>query len=280
MIKLRTRVRSISNAAASKTALIDLPCGPRYHSVHLDYTSTTATTAATLAAEISEIRVKVNGRVQRTFSGAQLDLCINGANGTAYNCQLIGTKECSLAIFFAEPWRKSPVDQDALAWPSAHWQSFQIEVDLGANYSDLQAFAVTDTLQPASNTNPGITKIIRQNFAAAGLVLDIATMDARDWLQQISLYDPTTGTIDQVTLKINNVIVHDLFADQNLGLLKQYGMTPAASARYDLVLDHDDLLGSAVNCNGANILLSIGAAGATAFVGSIVALIQRFGPPE
>jgi len=62
-----------------------------------------------------------------------------------------------------------------------------------------------------------------------------------------------------------------------------HGKTPAASGRsanlYDLSLDHDDLLGSAVPMDGAkDISLTIEAGGAMS--GTLTALIQRVGKPE
>ena len=71
MIKKRIEIRNVQNVAASQTVLVTLPVGDRYHYLVLQhgYSSGTNTIAAA-ATNISEIRVKVNGRVQRVMSGS------------------------------------------------------------------------------------------------------------------------------------------------------------------------------------------------------------------
>src|SRR6185503_4613360 len=73
MIKQRIQLRNVSNVAASKTAILEIPIGPRYHYINLQhgYASGTNTIAAA-ATNVAEVRQKVNGRVQRVASGTQL----------------------------------------------------------------------------------------------------------------------------------------------------------------------------------------------------------------
>lgn len=286
MDKNRIQLRSVSNVAASKTALIDLPIGLRYHTVILQhgYASGTNTIAAA-ATNITEIRVKVNGRVQRTISGTQLR-DMNLLNGTAFDAVAGEAPNTapgvSFPIFFAEPWRQVPAEADGMAWPSSGWDSFQIEVDLGAaSTPTLAAFAVTDNLA-ASSKGAGIVKWIRQSWGASGTSLDIATIDKRDFLQQISLY-PGGQNATKVTLRKDGIVRHELTATANAALLNQSQMTPAASGRtsgiYDVVLDHDGLLGSALVLDGSrDLTLTVEAA--SAMSGTITAIVQRFGPPE
>ena len=298
MVKRRIQLRNVSNVALGKTALIDLPCGPRYHAVFLEHGNGHATnTVATAAANITEIRVKINGRVQRTISGTQLR-DMNILNGAAYDGNGVPNTApgVCLPIFFAEPWRKSPADQDALAWPSAGFSSFQIEVDLGSTASPtLVASAAVDDMQVGKLT--GIVKWLRQSFASSGTSFDISTIDRRDWLQQISLYSagyspgltvpgtPVAAGVlaSKVTLRKDGLILHELTASSNLGLNSNYGMLPSQTVRgpgiYDLVLDHDDLLGSAVQMDSArDIVLTVESG--SAMSGTLTAIVQRFGPPE
>lgn len=287
MVKSKLQLRNVQNVAASKTALIDLPIGPRYHYVVLEhgYASGTNTLAAGYT-NVAEVRIKVNGRVQRIFSGTQLrDL--NILNGTAYDGLGVPNTApgISVPLYFNEPWRKDVKDQDALAWATSRWSSFQIEVDLGAaSTPTLVASAVVDSLQaPASGQ--GIVKVIRQSFPAAGTSFDISTLDRRDWLQQLSLYPDSGGSnvTTKVTIRVNSNIVHEFTFSANKALLTNYGMTPTASGRTasltDLVLDHDDLLGSALLLDGTRDL-TVTVEAASAMSGTIVGLIQRLGPPE
>lgn len=288
MVKYKVQLRSVSNVAASKTALIEIPCGDRCHAVILQHGYTAGTnTIAAAHTNISEIRVKVNGRVQRTMSGTQLR-DMNLLNGTAYDS--ISTEVpntapgVSVPIFFAEPWRKDARDQDALAWPTNGWQSFQIEVDLGAaSTPTLVAHAIFDTYRPEKPM--GITKWIRQSFPAAGTSFDIPTIDRRDYLTQVSLYADSGGSNEasKVTLRKDGAILHELTNTANKAMLQQNAMAPVASGRtakiYDLVLDHDDLLGSAVDLNGSrDLTLTVEAGGAMS--GTVTGIIQRIGLPE
>lgn len=284
-VKKRIQLRNISNVAASKTALLDIPCGDRYHLLEIQHGYTAGTnTIAAAATNITEIRVKVNGRVQRVISGTQLrDL--NILNGTAYDCTGLPNTAPGVAfpIFFAEPWRMDEVDQDALAWKTNGWNSFQVEIDLGAaGTPTLVAWAVTDKTQ-ASKVE-GIVKWLRTQAAAAGTSFDIPTMDRKDWLQQISLYPDSGGAnpATQVTFRVCGDIYHEMTMTANIALLNHNGMVPAGARTaniYDMVLDHDGLLATAVPLDGVkDVTLTIAAGGAMS--GTVTAIIQRLGPPD
>lgn len=286
MQKKAIQLRNFTNVAASKTALLDCPCGDRYHTIIIQHGFTGGTnTVAGACSNIAEIRVKVNGRVQRVYSGTQLrDL--NLLNGTAFDGTGVPNTApgVGLSIFFAEPWRRDEADQDALAWPTNGWRSFQIEVDLGAASTPLlAAWAVTDTFQTDKEVQ--IVKHLRYSIAAAGTSFDWNIPDRRDWLQQISFY-PDSGASQaatQVTWRVNGDIKRELTSSANTALLTNFEMTPAASGRtasiYDLVVDHDDLIGSAYPlANTRDVTFQIAAG--SAMSGTIVAMVQRLGPLE
>lgn len=288
MLKSRLQLRNVQNVAASKTALIEIPCGQRFHYIVLlhAYASGAADTIAAAQANVTEIRVKSNSRVQRIMSGTQLrDL--NVLNGTGYDyLGLPITSKVSMPIYFGEPWRETPADQDALAWATAGWASFEIEVDLGAAVSPtLSAYAVVDDFVPAQGTNPGIVKWDRKSFVPGSTSYDVSTLDRRDFYQQISIY-PDSGASQapsKVTLRRNGTILHELSSTANTALLTNSQMTPAASGRtsgiYDLVFDHDGLLSSAIPMDGTrDITMTIEAA--SAMSGTQTAIVQRLGPPE
>src|ERR1051326_3070302 len=296
MVKQSIELRNVQNVAASKTALIELPVGKRYHQIILQHGYSAGTnTVAGACTNIAEIRVKVNGRVQRVMSGTQLrDMNILNcdeqlAGGTArssYDGNGVPNTApgVALTIFFAEPWRESKSDQEALAWPTNGFDSFQIEVDFGAaSTPTLSAWAVVDNFQAKGPVS--IVKWLRQSFAASGTSFDISTLDRRDWVQQLSIY-PDSGAsnaITQVTLRLAGNVLHELTGSANQALLLGNRMTPLAASRtaniYDLVLDHDNLLGSAVLLEGQNDVTLTIAAG-SAMSGTSTVIIQRLGPPE
>jgi len=297
MVKSRLQLRNVVNVAASKTVLIDCPIGPRYHAIQIQHGyAGGANTIAGAMANVLAIRIKVNGKVQRAYgSGVSSGSNQGGVelrddnllNGTAYDCTGLPNTApgVTIPIFFAEPWRHDEVDQDSLAWPSSAWASFQIEIDLGAGTTPtLTAFAIVDSLAAPSG-GPQIKKVIRQQFPAAGTQFDIAQIDRKDWLENISLY-PDSGSSQQtseVDLRFNSQILDELTTPVRQALQIQFNMTPTASGRTanmtDIVLDHDSLLGSAVNLNGASdFTMTVKAANAMS--GTIIALVSRIGPPE
>jgi len=302
--KRRIKARSVSNVAASKTALIDLPVGPRYHYLNISHGHAGTDTIAGATANITEIRVIVNDRVQRVFSGVQLrDL--NILNGATFDCQ--GKPSLapgvSFPIFFAEPWRKDSRSQDALAWVSSGFKSFRIEVDIGAaSTPTLTASAVVDDFQPS--VEPLFVTMRRQQVASAGTSFDITTIDKKGLLQQVTIYPDSTNAVgfSVITARVDGRIIHELTAADNFALLMNNEMTPrlaaytndaavAASARganatptstgkiYDVVFDHDDLLNSSLNLQGAKEL-TLTLEAASAMAGSVTFIIQRYGPLE
>lgn len=281
--KRRIKARSVSNVAASKTALIDLPTGPRYHALTLQHGFASGTnTIAGAIANITEIRILVNDRVQRVFSATQLrDL--NILNGTTFDCQGVPNTApgVSLPIYFAEPWRKDSKSQDALAWTSAGFKSFRVEVDLStASTPTLTCTAVVDDFVP--QVQPLYVTVRRQQVAAAGTSFDITTIDKVGLLQQVSLYADSGGSNKAtiVTVRRDGNIVHELPYADNFALLTNNDMTPTASGRtasiYDVVFDHDDLLNSSLVVEGAKEL-TFTVEAASAMSGSVTAIVQRYG---
>lgn len=290
-LKKRIQLRNVQNVGDSKTVLIECPIGPRYHWVGLQMTYTSGTnTAAGVAAHFTMIRVKCNGRIQREFSGSELrDL--NILNGAIYDISGVPNTApgATLPIFFAEPWRKDPNDQDALALPTVAREgalsSFQIEIDTSAVIATsagltLVAYAVVDDFVPDRFR---MTKIKRISTPNGGNAFDFTTLDKKDFLSQITIYpdSSTSAALTKATLRINGDIKHELTQLANTALNVHHGMiAPGASGRtagvYDLVLDHDDLLSSSYPLDGVNdIGLTIEAGGSPA--GTTVLQVQRIG---
>lgn len=125
MARRLTTTNSWNGVAAGQTATLDLPVGPVvYHQIRILYGTSTAGGAnqANIEAEITQVRMKVNGKVQRVFTSAEL-FDINALHGKTFN-----TGE--LPIFLSEPWRRSAQGEDALAWGMGDVSTFQLEVDI------------------------------------------------------------------------------------------------------------------------------------------------------
>lgn len=306
MVKSKIQIRNVSNVAASKTAIIDLPIGPRYQHIQLQHGYAAGTnTIAGAMANLLTVRIKVNGHIQRIFGsgtaggsnqgGVELrDFnLLNCENGIVpYDCLGLPNTApgVTIPIFFAEPWRDSPIDREALAWPSSLWQSFQIEVDLGAAATPtLTAFAIIDAAQAPSG-GPFIAKVYRQQFGIAGTQQDFPGIDRRDYLTQVSLY-PDSGSSQQtseVDVRFNSQIIDEFTTSVRNAALINRGMSPTATGRTanmtDVILEHDEslsnnVLASALNLNGASdMTLTVKAANAMS--GTIIALIEKIGPVD
>ena len=305
MVKSKIQLRNVANVAASKTVLIDCPIGPRYQHIQLQHGYAAGTnTIAGAMANILAIRIKVNGKVQRTFgSGVATGSNQGGielrdfntlnqpAGSSAFDCTGLPNTApgVTIPIYFAEPWRDTPADREALAWASSGWTSFQIEIDLGAAATPtLTAFAIIDAaLAPA---NQFIAKVFRQQIPSAGTQFDFTTLDRRDYLTQVSLY-PDSGSSQQtseVDMRFNSQIIDELTTPVRLAQLINRDMSPAATGRTanitDIVMEHDESLISnplagALNLNGAQDL-SMTIKAANAMSGTIIGLIEKIGPPE
>lgn len=127
---------SFNAVGAGDTATLTVPRGPTYRQIMLYYTpGGTAANEATMKSDITEIRVKINGVIQRILSATQL-LEIAKIYGISVTNGII-------PIFFAEPWRRNADGEDILAWGTQDIQTFQIEVDIdgGATSPQLKAYA-------------------------------------------------------------------------------------------------------------------------------------------
>lgn len=117
---------SFNGVAAGSTATLTLPKKGTYHGLSLTYTESgsAAISEANVEGGIDEIRLKINGTVQRTFSPGQL-FDINRYLGQAF-------ANSTLPIFFAEPWARTSQGEDAKAWGMDDVDTFQIEVDVAS----------------------------------------------------------------------------------------------------------------------------------------------------
>ena len=291
------RIKSLptpSGVAAGKTATFDVPVGPRYHTIWLE----TGDTAKDIVTSIiGDIRLKINGKVQRTMSAEELDalntsMGVNGEygrkeedDGTPGDGHIVTTR---LPIFLAEPWRKQPAVADGLAWGTGNVSTFQIEVDLkaGATGVTLSGYVEADysTSRDANGNEVQppigvISKWFRQQIAINGTTQDITTFPRRDFYQQISFFD---GDIDSVVVQTDSIIQRDLTAARNAGILESREMDPSDD-RFDVVFDYDDLITSGLPMvmNGRpvtdfQILLTL----SDGTPRNISTITQRLGPPE
>ncbi len=208
---------SFSSVAAGATAAIDLPVTDIYHSLRLNYGTSTAggPTQANMESEITEIRVKVNGVVQRTMSAAQL-FALNAYHGIPVN-------DGFLPIYFSEPWRRSAQGEDSLAWGMADVETFQVEVDIaaGATNPTLSATAVKEA---ASRAMGPIVKWRRFRVPVAAVgVVNVSTLPKNDAYYALHAI---SGNVSDVTVKVDEREVFQATAANASAYYKEQGFTP------------------------------------------------------
>lgn len=238
-----------STITAGGTALFNLPVGPRYHVIALSGDNKASTLAA---AEFGEMRLKVNGKTQRTFTYAELQ-ALNILNGSAYGIQDNSSGGVfEFPIFLAEPWRKSNDTQELLAWATGNVDSFQLEVDLtsGQQLEALRAIIMVDNSivrvdgQDVQQPMGEIVKWYRTTIPAPATTVDInfGAINNRDKYQLISFAD-ANNYITGYKVIVDNFIVREMTKVENNALLTWYGMTPVTT-RLDIVFDADDKINS------------------------------------
>jgi hypothetical protein len=127
--------------------------------------------------------------------------------------------------------------------------------------------------------------VLRQQIAASGTAIDITTLPMTGYYQTLEMRNPTGACIGKATLKVNGTAFRELLRDSNVAELVRQGMNPANSSvagafGYDLILDDDDPVNSALPAGGQNFQLHLdfynvsGAATAATASGNITALIE------
>jgi hypothetical protein len=307
-------IGTAGGAFAAHTITVDFPAGPRYHEswvtahpgagkklIHVD---------GTRDGLLGEHRFKVNGKVQRVATAAEIN-SLNVLNGPQYASVggLTDNTEATLCTFFAEPWRENEDAQDALAWATGDVSTFQLEIDIQA-YSGACAGLTKPTVKavidnslvgPNQVDRPmgAIVKWFAVQIPVASGWNDFMNLPKRDFYQSLHLVD---ANLVEFEIKVdNNIIRQDTLAGNRARLIA-HGMLPNPSktatpytaaddmpnstdstqrGMQDVVFDHDDKLGSALamNFNGRrvndfNFRIN------TTSTGTVKCIYQLIGAPE
>ena len=303
--KRKIYLPSIANLGASSAAgtvgLVDLPLYYDYHAIGLEYLDGGATpqhiiysstgalyTGSTAGGLLGDIALKINTDTVRIHSAAQLDR-LNSLNGTIYAAQQVGaaaaTTVQTLKMYFAEPWRKDKNDTLATVatlTPAFGVNSAQLQITLASAMpatGALRVFAIVDAPKQTPPANGQLVKkVLRQQLAASGTSLDVTNLDRKGYYQTIVLTHPSTGFITAATVKVNGTVIRELDRRTNVAELTAAGMNPSNSVTvstfgFELVLDDDDPLNSALPVQGQDLQLKLDFSAAAA--GNVVANIER-----
>jgi len=275
-----------NNPVSGQTATINLDLGQKVHTIWLTLGDADGNLISVL---VKEIRLLINGKVQRRMLADELNQ-LNYLNGVNFGAVVTGTPgeddyRTHLPIFLAEPWRKTNGEAAALAWnlggPSV--SSASIEVDF---FAGLTAPVINGWYEwsPLEGGLGAITKWIRQTLGASGSTQDFNNVFTRgDFYHAFHFFKPTGTYVERVRLTLDGVIIQDVInVLQNNAMLTNRGLVPQLDlSRFDLILDADDPINSALATAGSNELtIHVEYNDTAPATGNLVVLIEKSGPPE
>lgn len=228
MGRRRLRLPSFNAVGAGQTATLNLPTGVRYHNIKMFYKDNA--TKASIIAAINEVRIKIDGKVQRTFKPDEL-YKVYAANGVNFIAGL-------LPIYFSEPWRRNATSEDILAWGTVGVGTFQIEVDIKstATAPKLHAFAVVDNVQAQL---VDIIKWRRQNIPnneTGLLTLNTLSKKPNEVYQRMHCFETAANDINSVDIKLDAFQAFDNDGVTNKANMADQGMV-AQDGVFHIIFD-------------------------------------------
>jgi hypothetical protein len=200
---------SFSGVGAGQTAVVNVPFGNiTYHKLQLEFGCTNASygNQANTESYVTGIRLKINGKTQRTMSAKQLN-SINAYFGRSFQARGVGAALLGyLEIFLSEPWRRTPQAEDALAWGTNNIASFTIEVDLAAGVTGptLNGRAVVEYVsRPIGIISKWYAG--QQPVTATGLVVNNTLNKNAGAFQQIHCFLTATTDVTSVDVKTDQI---------------------------------------------------------------------------
>lgn len=218
MGKRLERLPSFSGVGAGQTAVLDVPKLATYDRITLRYTeSGSNVNQATMETAVEEIRLKLNGKVQRVMSAQEL-IDLNDYHGVNYT-------DGYLHICFAEPWKRTPAGEDAMGWGMAQGvSSFTIDVDIASGRTSpaLEAFAVKNPIRQGIGS---IKKWKRHTAVVAATgAQQVAQLPRLDAYSAVHI---KTANISDISVKVGTIPEFENITREYLhDLLTQEGYSP------------------------------------------------------
>jgi hypothetical protein len=264
---------SINSVGIGQTASLDLPVGKRrYFGVYALYKTNAA--QATIEADITEIRVIANGKVQRRFSAADLNV-INATYGVPFTLGMI-------PILLSMPSARTIDGEEGLAWGTADVSTLRIEFDISgaAVAPTLTAFAeVDDVLAPLGP----IVKWFKESVTAAGATtLNLTTLPKRDSYAAIHA---RSALITRMKVTVDGLEIFDVDRATYLAMLERRPEFALQANNYSLIFNDSSQVTDALPMvkieNGQVIPVQEFRVDLTfSGAGTVVLVSERVGNPE
>lgn len=172
---------SFNSVAAGARATVALPVGARkYQTLILQYKDGTPNQAA-IEADLTNLRLLLNGKVQWELSVARLNL-LNASNGLAFVAGHI-------LIPLSAPWARTVPGEELFGWGTANVSNFSLEIDIAgtavapvlAGWSEIE-----DVVEPIGAI---VKRRVYSSKTASGAgVMQITDLPRRDAFSRIHLF--------------------------------------------------------------------------------------------
>jgi hypothetical protein len=256
----------VQNVAANSIAVLDFPLGDTYHAIHLQRGGTFT------AAHVTDIKLKLNGKVFFQVSGTMLDL-INAYRG-------LTAVSGFLTIDFTDPIAKSLAGQiKGSIGTAAGVAQFSMEVTIGAATSPtLTAFAEVSPGTPLGLIN-GLIKYPWTLAAGGKYPLALPHGESQPQLIQRLYVDDTGGpVVTHTEVQKNSVVVHgsDIPIVTNRAMQTQRGTKPQTNVQVvDFILDGNSLGAlNTLNAQSLYLYLTLSATGTVNVYAEVLALLR------
>lgn len=242
MIRRQIVLPSFNGVGVSQTASVDLATGKRYLGIYVNYK--TNANQATIEADITAIRLVVNGKVQRQFTAAELNK-LNALNGIAFATGLI-------QIHLSESWLRTWQGEEGYGWGTGDIATFKLEIDIGAGAVSptLSGFVEVDSAVDAKGNPLGIgvikkVKKFTRVISGAGVV-NITDLPKIDAYSRIHFFG-SAAIIDKIKVQVDSLDVWELTTAQMAARLlvaapKLTAQTNAYHVCFDVTQQGDSVL--------------------------------------
>jgi hypothetical protein len=150
---IETRMPSFEGGQAGTVATLKLPIGLRYHSLSLEYSSITL-------AEMTEIRLKANGKVFQKYSATDLDV-LNQQKGLAAAAGLLFIPFDRIGLLNRADRERTAINTGVADANGNAINSFTMEIDIAGGVSGTPVLRVDATQSAPVAGGPGVIINIR-----------------------------------------------------------------------------------------------------------------------
>lgn len=228
-------------AVANGTNVIDLPIGNRkYHAFYLQYKTTAA--QSVIETDITDIRLKINGVVQRNMKPRYV---IDKAALHGYTFQ-----NGLIPIYLSEPWIEPYASGELLGWGTNGLNSLQLEVVLsGASSPTLKVISEYEI------SDEPIGQIVKWKYQTMNVgstgVLSLFDLPKKDRYMAVHFFENTAADISDIEVEVDDSVVYNVTDTQNSYALARQGLSPVSDV-FHVIFNRDLTLGGGLNMTRAD----------------------------